>query len=763
MLLITSIPHTKWNVTALSEANTSGNEGGVAFLKDENASTFYHSNWSVGYSDGTSGKNKGQDGVQAFMVEMPEVLSFDKITYTGRSDNGNNWATKVRIYVYETLPAGLTTDLSSLTYTQKENLLGKSNSTLGTPAFDNNNSPWASDRTLKTAEFSTKQTGKYILFVVDETTYTNGYFTCSDFHVWQKIEGVVENRPYFLKVKNKDIYIDTQTAHSDNYANTIALSSTNKVKTYFTLNDGYWSIRAGEATSNNCLAVAKWCVNPGQSSSSRWTLHEVDGYWCLAQDSYYGDSNALRCYVGADDISAGKKIYTDRTKSSAVYFEFIPAEISQEESNMLLLDVENALSKKGVGYPVVEERSNLEAAVEKFNESELTFESYSELLTAYTEYINTSNVNMPEDGKAYVFTAMHKTKESKYLYYDAENDELMYASRGTSSVEELPMEAKFICRKLSGEGINSTYAFVNNAGRYLVWRGKDQGYNSTKGFTPENEGYNSDYCVVSFGKMLNTGANTSNLDDSAFFGWMAFGAKRPNYNSVPFLYSNGTDEFNQDTGWTLRYDDNHSSAFLVEEVSYPNNVKLTPIDAERDVLINDLEGAIGTFSAPYATVIPEGVTAYVADGVAQDADGITYVPVKEYGSKVVAEAVPVILAASKGEYSIGVGGKFDAYEGENGLTGVLKSVSVSGSNIFTIDGKEMVKRVANSGYLTANTAYYTAETAESTLPLRADAETSIDEVEAEKSVKYYALKGNVVEKPQRGIYVTSEGKKIIVL
>ena len=165
---------------------------------------------------------------------------------------------------------------------------------------------------------------------------------------------------------------------------------------------------------------------------------------------------------------------------------------------------------------------------------------------------------------------------------------------------------------------------------------------------------------------------------------------------------------------------------------------------------------------PCAVTLPEGVKAYVAGDAAYDVDGVLCVPVAEYGSQVIAEAVPVILAADSGEYTIAIGGAFEAFEGENALKGVLKSAAVSGSNVFTLVGGEFVKRRAASGNLAANSVYYIAETAENALPIREGMEMAIDEVNAEKNVKFYDLKGNVVEKPARGIYVTSEGNKVLV-
>ena len=163
------VPHTQWIVTALNEARVQGDEGGVAFLKDENPSTFYHSDYDNSYEGRTA--KKGQDGLQAFMVEMGEVASFDRITYAGRSNGDNNWATKVRIYVFETLPAGWPKDgennktLSALTYTEKEELLKRTDNTvLGTPAFDT----YVSMDILLTAfgEYSKKTVAEAMLFCI---------------------------------------------------------------------------------------------------------------------------------------------------------------------------------------------------------------------------------------------------------------------------------------------------------------------------------------------------------------------------------------------------------------------------------------------------------------------------------------------------------------------------------------------------------------------------------------------------------------------
>lgn len=181
--------------------------------------------------------------------------------------------------------------------------------------------------------------------------------------------------------------------------------------------------------------------------------------------------------------------------------------------------------------------------------------------------------------------------------------------------------------------------------------------------------------------------------------------------------------------------------------------------------VDEFELTIDGFAAvcmPFAMTPPEGVVAYTA-GTAQEVEGVTVAPLTEYGKEVVAAGIPVILAAENGTYTIGVGDTADTFEGDNQLQGVLKSKSVSGLNVYTLSGEAFVKRASASGTIKANTAYYTAESEAASIALQPGESTSIGSIATENGkVKFYDLKGNRVEKPVRGIYVTSEGQKVLV-
>ena len=451
------VPHTKWTVTALNQAGVQGNEGGIDFLKDEYPETFYHSDYSNSYSDGTSGKKKGQDGLQAFMVELPEVMPIDKITYKGRSNGGNNWATKARIYVFETLPDGWPKDgeavkqLNAMTYTEKEGLLKRDgNTVLGTPAFDNNdNGTWAADQNIKTAEFSSTQQGKYILFVADATTANNGYLCCGDFHVWQKLEGIVEDKPYFLKINGLDsYYLDTRVGENSNYGNTICKTQT-PVATYFTLNDGYWHVSSLPGNERNFVGITNWDAIPGQDTPANWTLHKVEvdaehSLWSLAQSTYYGSGDATKHYLGANDgnISGNTKVYTDKTIGQAVKFELVElteeqaaAEATRVAAEDLAYAKENAtawLNRTGAGYPAAgsESRTTLLNAINAADATKETVEA------ALAEYQAHETVVMPEVGKVYRLVSGYTAFTSKKALY-SDNNELKWQNKNDAAMNQL--------------------------------------------------------------------------------------------------------------------------------------------------------------------------------------------------------------------------------------------------------------------------------------------------------------------------------------
>ena len=124
------------------------------------------------------------------------------------------------------------------------------------------------------------------------------------------------------------------------------------------------------------------------------------------------------------------------------------------------------------------------------------------------------------------FTNIQKDGTTKFTLYINENNELALS---TSTVEELGDAAKFFVEKRA----NNKYSFYNREKElYMIWRGKNGGYNSDKGVLAE---YNATYCdwTISSGAVIAEtqtyfmyGKRSNNNDGSlvvlktgAFDGW----------------------------------------------------------------------------------------------------------------------------------------------------------------------------------------------------------------------------------------------------
>lgn len=290
----------------------------------------------------------------------------------------------------------------------------------------------------------------------------------------------------------------------------------------------------------------------------------------------------------------------------------------------------DALSKTGPGYPTADNaaRTTLQNAIQtaQDNSSEDTDAALTTLAQAVTTYKSTTTgIQLPEDGKAYTFCNITFTGVKRYL---------KYAEAGVQySATDIADATPFICRDLGG----GKFAFVCNDGKYLIWRGKtsggsDAGANSKKGYcdyfnqpfsythkeTQDGVEVNvtetcTDYAEIRLAKIVKGGQVGGTQEQ--LFGCLTFKGRRLAYagNGNEFAYTVVATAGNFDQASVPFFNANHTSALLIEEASYPNNVTLSNITAE-DTYIKGIETGrtICTFSAPFPTVIPENVSAYYA-------------------------------------------------------------------------------------------------------------------------------------------------------
>ena len=239
--------------------------------------------------------------------------------------------------------------------------------------------------------------------------------------------------------------------------------------------------------------------------------------------------------------------------------------------------------KGQAGYPT---ETSFEAYKAKIK-SVTTSSTYDQIANiANTALSAITEVNMPADGKVYVFTNVHK--DGKKRYFDYVNDQLKLQERGTTDANSLPSSAKFVCRV-----VNGNYMFVNNDGKYLVWAAPalrdNKGKNNGKGYI---DSYDATWADLKVAK-------------SSVYGCLNFGGLRKEDGTQYSYFIVKTNGNFDGVGSYSEYNDaTYSSIFRFEEVSYPNTIAFNTV--------SDVEGvkSIATFSAPFATVIPEGVTAY---------------------------------------------------------------------------------------------------------------------------------------------------------
>lgn len=401
-------------------------------------------------------------------------------------------------------------------------------------------------------------------------------------------------------------------------------------------------------------------------------------------------------------------------------------------------EAEATIAKMGVGYPTADAaaRAELKKAIADAAAAEPNITTAATLLDAVDEYKNDKNsIQMPEDGKAYVITNIHKTGGKRYMRYQENGTSMIVRD----DAAELPIEATYICHK-----VGEKYVFANNSGTYLTWRGKAT-YDCTNGNKGYTTSYNADYNTF-------TVAANPNV-----FGCLSFGAKRGNEESTSQSYYivTRTGSFEK-AGFDNFYNDDNSSAFTFEEVTYPNTI--TFHDAQN---INGVSH-IATFSAPFATIIPAGVKAYYVSAKGAEATM----------TAIDAQAIPanqgVILTSESGAAAtmVPAAGETAATIAGNQLghsAGAAKTLTAGEGYILGNGTEGTAFYPCKAGSLPSNKAYLLGNGESAIVMNFGNAVTGINTIAAPASAKapIFDLSGRRVVKATKGLYIQN-GKKVIV-
>lgn len=502
------------------------------------------------------------------------------------------------------------------------------------------------------------------------------------------------------------------------------------------------ALNCGDHTRSRKLTL--WKDGDYTKADNQWTFAPVDAsniynVVCNIEDGYvtYSATSEKAKNGGFFFISSTPEV-ANFTAATVGYYE--PATVSIEGKTIKVNYTYNieaikqlateTLRKAGVGYPTTTAatRTALEQAVKGTDAAAIA--------TALEAFKNDkTSIQMPEDGKAYVITNIHKTGGKRYMKYQADGTSMI----ARDDAAELPIEATYICHK-----VGDKYVFANNSGTYLTWRGNATGdcTNSNKGYTTS---YDADY---------NTFTVAANPD---VFGCLSFGAKRGNKEgtSQSYYIITKTGSFEK-AGFDNYYNENNSSAFTFEEVTYPNTI--TFHDAQN---INGVSH-IATFSAPFATIIPTGVKAYYVSAKGAEATM----------TAIDAQAIPanqgVILTSESGDAAtmVPAAGETAATITGNQLghsAGAAKTLTAGEGYILGNGTEGIAFYPCKAGSLPINKAYLLGNGESAIVMNFGNAVTGINTIAAPASAKapIFDLSGRRVVKATKGLYIQN-GKKFIV-
>ena len=419
-----------------------------------------------------------------------------------------------------------------------------------------------------------------------------------------------------------------------------------------------------------------------------------------------------------------------------------------------------------VGFPVVTDE--LETLYTTASET-VNYANYKSLKDAMDAALESDNVNMPVSGKAYRIKAKYNDGSFRYLYRSNAG------KLQVSTNEPEGYAGTFIFKQVEG----NKYALVNNNGEYMVYYadGKSGVDNTRDGFADQYECGDYD-AEITFIPAVNKTA-TNGTKDNWFAGFLM--QARNVSDGGNFYMMAGDPDFHNAAANAIFYSgNNRSSIFYLEETEYPNQPTMNAITG---TMITGEEFAgknITTFSAPFATVIPEGVSAFYVES---DNLNSTYAKV----TKVNTAALP----ANQGFILVGPQRGLNAItmvpvtteevlvlnDGDNLLghtAGASKAYDSSGKNYILsgqyVDGVMQVGfYLWNSQSLAMNKAYLKGGSSSSTNTMKIVWEGDVTDIEESvvtpafnTNAPIYDLSGRrVLTTVKGGIYIQN-GKKFIV-
>lgn len=408
-----------------------------------------------------------------------------------------------------------------------------------------------------------------------------------------------------------------------------------------------------------------------------------------------------------------------------------------------------ALAKTGVGYPTATAatRTALENAVKAGTNAAAIGNALNAFKTS------TDEIQMPEDGKAYRIKVPYNNGTVNLLYCNGEKIGNKAASETTPATDEV-----FVCHIVNGK-----YMFATNYGTYLSWADSDDNGAKSYSTSAQTTTYivQNDWTIEPATLDKGQAGSVSLTDRADVFGLVQMKALEKTGTTNYYLNSRINDAFISqyptdkfyDTGWNGQ---NRSCYYQFEEVEYPNTI--TFHDAQN---INGVSH-IATFSAPFATIIPEGVKAYYVSAKGAEATM----------TAIDAQAIPanqgVILTSESGAAATMVPAASETAAAITGnqlghSAGAAKSLTAGEGYILGNGTEGTAFYPCKAGSLPINKAYLLGNGESAIVMNFGNAVTGINTIAAPASSKapIFDLSGRRVVKATKGLYIQN-GKKVIV-
>lgn len=483
------------------------------------------------------------------------------------------------------------------------------------------------------------------------------------------------------------------------------------------------------------LVPANTITTSNAQPSTAWTIEdsETQGLSVIYNGSVPCQLHALKDKAltnwGYNSLGEGTGA---RKNDSGCNFEFVEA---AKLSDITVFDADAGK----IGYYT-------DAVIAAYKEAATAAMTAAEIAAAQAVVFASTERNMPISGKAYTFKNIQKdgTTVCWFIY-----------NPSTRLIETTTTEANaspFVCRLLE----NGKYVFVCNDGKYMTWRGGDDG---NTGVRDAYDTTTAAYTDVTIAKMT-TGDNiTGDLSNTCYVN--IYARRNADSNGCVIIKKN---DLSFDKSNAPYYNDSFSSAIIMEEAEYANKPILNSV-GEGELLSEELYNTyMTTFSAPFPTVAPKGVVAYYAT------KGKEYVNLNAIEeNKAIPANTGVILVAGQNNDAVMLPAAGEAVadvEGNimNHSAGADKDMTgVPNAYLLTNGAQGIGFYRCSSDTLAANKAYLQLESTLQALRICIAGNTTAlesPELGAEGSMQIYDLMGRRVKNTEKGIYIVN-GKKIV--